>query len=201
MKVQMLHQCQECGAIGTPEVFDDETLVCTACGTSGGQWEEIPDDMTVELIVARLRLMEGITDGIADQYRTVLDSMKRAKERAERKRDAFLAWAKPLLEAYYLAHPPRGKAKNIDVAGTKLGYRSTAASFELIEGQPIKGSPADTTLHDALKWARANRPELVKVEISLAWADLKASLKDLAPDAELPPGVRRTEAKEEFFVR
>ena len=193
-----LFQCMDCGAMVIPRKMGG-SMICTTCGSMDAVFELIPDDATIEWIVGRFRIMKGAADGIQAQYKTVLESMKEAADRAQRRYDQFEAWVKPMLEAYYLAHPP-SKKKSIDLGGLTIGYRSSAASVELSPGNATKGDPLQLAhLHDALQWARKNQPELVKEEISLKWAELKTWALT-HKDVEVP-GVKAVEAKETFYVK
>ena len=56
-----------------------------------------------------------------------------------------------------------------------------------------------------LPWLKANRPELVKVEESPNWAELKKAVKVVGDcvvtdDGEMVPGVKVTEQEDDFDV-
>lgn len=194
-----LYQCMDCGEVVTP-VLEDGVQTCPSCGVCDQGFEEIPGEEAIEYIVARLRRMKGRADGAEAQYKTVLELLKRDKERAERRLAGFIRWYQPTLKAYYEANAPK-KKKSLDVGGLTFGYRSTAAGLELVGEQPTKGNPEELeTLHEALRWAKEHAPAFVKTELSLKWGELKKWIASQETPVSVP-GVTTTPAVETFFVK
>jgi len=203
MKLEIERQCNSCGQLVKP-IVDDGFDACPECGVVNEGFEELVSTMSAEQVIARIRLLEGRAEGIGAQYKIVVDSLKKEKERAERRLEVFLTWAKPILQTYFHAHRP-AKKKSLVLAGTTIGFRTTGGKLKLAEdGGVVKGDPTDReTMHAALKWALENKPELVKQEVSLKLNDLVAWMNtQVAEGKEIEvPGVEKTPLEETFFIR
>lgn len=196
----VMFQCMDCGDVVIPAI-EEGIKICPKCGGFEAGFEEIPGEQAIEYIVARLRRMKGAAEGSKAQYQIVLESLKKHMERTERQMNGFIAWSRPVLEAYYKAHV-QAKKKSIDIGGTTIGYRSSAAGLELVEGAgATKGSSEElSTLHETLRWAKEHAPEFVKTEVSLKWGELKKWISSQEKPVEVP-GVTLTKSVETFFVK
>lgn len=197
-------QCMSCGALLQTTSQELSAIgCCPECGDSDAFFEDVPSEVTLEWMLARLRRLEAEAAASEASYKEVLQLLGAQKERSAKKLAYWVGFITPWCQKYLEANPPPKGKKSIVVAGTTIGYRGSPAAWQLDESQgETEGLPDSEELHPALKWAMDKAPELVKTTVELRWKGLKDRLGEMAEKGPVTvPGVVLAVAKETFFVR
>ncbi len=148
------------------------------------------DDASAEMLLARIREANAQYERMESWYAFQL-------QKAKEVRDRTVEWAERSLRGYFEMVPTKNSKtqKSYDLPGGKLVLKTQAPKF-------------DTKDEELVPWLEANgMKDLVKVEKSADWSNLKKRLK-LTPDGramatedgEIVPGVKVEPRDPKFTV-
>lgn len=158
----------------------------------------VDNDMKAEWVLSKIRGIRNDqkreNDELTRQMRFYQDQMDMINKQA----DDDVAFFESMLVPYFSERKESGFAKE-----TK-----TQTSYKLPSGKLIlkKQAPEyERNNAELLPWLKKNHPDLVKVEESPNWAELKKTIKVVGEsvstkDGEIVPGVKVTEREDKFEV-
>lgn len=158
----------------------------------------VDNDLKAEWCLTKIRNIRAEQkrekDELSRQMQFYVDQMKVIDQRAEEEEAFFLSMLKP----YFDSRVGEGFAK-----ATKTQISCKLPSGKMVLKHQNPKFDRDNAL--LLPWLKANRPELVKVEESPNWAELKKSVSVVGDgvataDGEMIPGVKVTEQEDTFEV-
>jgi hypothetical protein len=158
----------------------------------------VDNDLKAEWVLKKIRDIRANKqrekDELARQMQFYVDQMAAVDKRADEE-EAFF---KSMLLPYFNSRVDDGFAK---ATKTQVACKLPTGKMVLKHKNPI----FDRDNAVLLPWLKANRPELVKVEESPNWAELKKAVKVVGDgvvtaDGEMVPGVKVTEQEDDFDV-
>ena len=149
------------------------------------------DDLDAEYLIGRIREANR-------QYEKMEAWYARQLEKAKEVRNKTVTWAEANLRAYFDSLETKKKTK------TQISYELPSGKLVLKHQEP----KYETKDEELVPWLKQNgMTDMVKVEESAKWADLKKALL-IAPDGqsmitqdgEVVPGVTVTQREDKFTV-
>jgi hypothetical protein len=162
----------------------------------GDPEEETPEDVAVLDDASAVMLLDRIREANR-QYERMEAWYEFQKGKARTIRDNTVAWAERCLRAYFDMVPTRDTKtqRSYELPGGKLLLKHQDPEYKRDEAQLVK-------------WLKAEkRPELIKVEESAKWGELKKMLQVgpdgksmITADGEVVPGVTVMPREDKFSV-
>ena len=159
---------------------------------------EVDNDMKAEWVLTKIRRIRADQRKERDELTRQMQFYKDQMDLIDKQADDEVAWFESMLLPYFADRMDGGFTKSTK---TQIAYKLPTGKLMLKKQNP-KYERNDAEL---LPWLKANRPDLVKVEESPNWAELKKTVKVMGDgvvtdDGELVPGVKVTEQEDRFEV-
>ena len=159
---------------------------------------EVDNDMKAEWVLSKIRRIRADQKKETDELQRQMQFYKDQMDMIDKQADEEAAFFEAMLIPYFAERMEAGFTKSTK---TQTTYKLPTGKMVLKKQNP-KYERNDGEL---LPWLKENRPELVKVEESPNWAELKKSVKVVGEnvvtkDGEIVPGVKVTEVEDKFEV-
>lgn len=166
--------------------------------TQGRERFTVDNDMKAEWCLSKIRKVRADQKREKDELLRQMQFYQDQMAIIDKQADEEVSFFESMLVPYFSERMESGFTKS-----TK-----TQTTYKLPTGKLIlkKQGPTYDRKNDVLlPWLKANRPELVKVEESPNWAELKKTVtvvgdSVVTADGEVVPGVKVTEQEDEFKV-
>lgn len=158
----------------------------------------IDNDMKAEWVLSKIRATRSEQKRQRDELARQMQFYQDQMDMIDKQADEEVAWFESMLMPYLDERVESGFAKT-----TK-----TQTAYKLPTGKIMLKKPSPTFERDnaeLLPWLKENHPDLVKIEESPNWAELKKTVKVMGEnvvtaDGEVVPGVKVTEHEAKFEV-
>ena len=158
----------------------------------------VDNDMKAEWCLSKIRKVRAEQKREKDELLRQMQFYQDQMAIIDKQADEEAAFFESMLVPYFTERMESGFTKS-----TK-----TQTTYKLPTGKLIlkkQGPTYDRNNAELLPWLKANRPDLVKVEESPNWAELKKTVtvvgdSVVTADGEVVPGVKVTEQDDEFKV-
>ena len=168
--------------------------------------EEIPvrekitvdNDMKAEWCLSKIRTARAEQKRERDELKRQMQFYQDQMDMIDRQADEEVTFFESMLIPYFAERMESGFAKSTK---TQTSYKLPSGKLVLKKQEPTY----ERNNAELLPWLKANRPELVKVEESPNWAELKKTITVVGEsattkDGEVIPGVKVTEREDKFEV-
>ena len=158
----------------------------------------VDNDMKAEWCLNKIRKVRAeqkrAVDELNRQMQFYIDRIAEIDKQADEEETFF----KSMLLPYFQSRVDDGFAK---ATKTQIACKLPTGKMVLKKQEPVY----DRNNAELLPWLKANRPDLVKVEESPNWSELKKTVKVVGDavttkDGEIIPGVKVTEREARFEV-
>jgi len=158
----------------------------------------VDNDMKAEWCVSKIRKVRAEQKRERDELLRQMQFYQDQMAIIDKQADEEAAFFESMLIPYFAERMESGFTKSTK---TQTTYKLPTAKLILKK----QGPKFDRKDDELLPWLKANRPELVKVEESPNWAELKKTVtvvgdSVVTKDGEVVPGVKVTEQEDEFKV-
>ena len=158
----------------------------------------VDNDMKAEWVLAKIRGIRAEQKKEKDELTRQMQFYKDQMDMVDKQADADVAWFESMLAPYFADRMENGFTKS---SKTQISYKLPSGKIVLKHQEPKFDRQDD----ELVKWLKANRPEMVKVEESPKWSELKKTVKIVGDtittaDGEIIPGVKVTEREDKFEV-
>ena len=159
---------------------------------------EVDNDMKAEWVLSKIRRIREAQSKEQAELTRQMQFYKDQMALVDKQADNEVAWFESMLHPYFADRMEGGFTKQTK---TQITYKLPTGKMTLKKQNP-KYERNDAEL---LPWLKANRPDLVKVEESPNWGELKKAVKVMGDcvvteDGEIVPGVKVTEQEDRFEV-
>ena len=159
---------------------------------------EVDNDMKAEWVLSKIRRIRADQKKERDELIRQMQFYKDQMELVDKQADEEAAFFESMLIPYFAERMEAGFTKSTK---TQTVYKLPTGKLMLKKQGPVY----ERDNAELLPWLKENRPELVKVEESPNWAELKKSIKVVGEsvvtkDGEIVPGVKVTEQEDRFEV-
>ena len=159
---------------------------------------EVDNDMKAEWCLSKIRRIRADQQREKDELLRQMQFYKDQIELVDKKADDDAAFFEFILRGYFSKRVDDGFAKSTK---TQTVYKLPSGKLVLKKQSPVY----ERNNNELLPWLKQNHPDLVKVEESPNWAELKKTVQVVGEsvvtkDGEIVPGVKVTEREEEFEV-
>ena len=159
---------------------------------------EVDNDMKAEWVLTKIRRIREQQNKDNAELTRQMQFYKDQMDENDKRADEEVAFFESMLIPYF--------AERMDGGFTKA--TKTQTTYKLPTGKLVLKKQAPEFSRDnatLLPWLKENRPELVKVEESPNWAELKKAVTVVGEtvvtqDGEVVPGVKVTEREDKFEV-
>ena len=158
----------------------------------------VDNDMKAEWCLSKIRHIRADQKKQKDELERQMQFYRDQMEIIDKQADSDVQFFESMLVPYFADRMDGGYTKSTK---TKTTYKLPTGTLVLKKQQPVY----ERNNAELLPWLKANRPDLVKVEESPNWAELKKSIQIngegvVTKDGEVVPGVKVTEQEDTFEV-
>ena len=158
----------------------------------------VDNDMKAEWVLSKIRRIRADQKKEKDELARQMQFYQDQMDMIDRQADEEVTFFESMLIPYFAERMDSGFTKSTK---TQTTYKLPSGKLVLKKQEPTY----DRNNAELLPWLKANRPELVKVEESPNWAELKKTITVIGEaattkDGEVIPGVKVTEREDKFEV-
>lgn len=158
----------------------------------------VDNDMKAEWVLSKIRRIRADQKKEKDELARQMQFYQDQMDMIDRQADEEVTFFESMLIPYFAERMDSGFTKSTK---TQTTYKLPSGKLVLKKQEPTY----DRNNAELLPWLKANRPELVKVEESPNWAELKKTITVVGEaattkDGEVIPGVKVTEREDKFEV-
>jgi hypothetical protein len=158
----------------------------------------VDNDMKAEWVLGKIRHIRADQKKEKDELTRQMQFYRDQMDLIDKQADDEVAFFESMLLPYFRERQDAGFTKETK---TQISYKLPTGKMMIKHQAP----EYERNNSELLPWLKENRPELVKVEESPNWAELKKSIKVVGgsvttEDGELVPGVKVTEREDRFEV-
>lgn len=158
----------------------------------------VDNDMKAEWVLSKIRRIRADQKKEKDELARQMQFYQDQMDMIDRQADEEVTFFESMLIPYFAERMDSGFTKSTK---TQTTYKLPSGKLVLKKQEPTY----DRNNAELLPWLKANRPELVNVEESPNWAELKKTITVVGEaattkDGEVIPGVKVTEREDKFEV-
>lgn len=158
----------------------------------------VDNDMKAEWCLSKIRMVRAEQKREKDELARQMQFYQDQMDMIDKQADEDVTFFESMLIPYFAERMESGFTK---ATKTQTTYKLPTGKMVLKHQEPTY----ERNNAELLPWLKANRPDLVKVEESPNWADLKKTVKVVGEsivtkDGEIIPGVKVTEREDKFEV-
>lgn len=158
----------------------------------------VDNDMKAEWCLNKIRRVRSEQQKEKDELKRQMQFYQDQMDMIDKQAQDDVDFFESMLIPYFAERMESGFTKSTK---TQTTYKLPTGTLKLKKQNPVY----DRNNDELLPWLKANKPELVKVEESPNWAELKKTVKIVGEnivtkDGEIIPGVKVTEQEDKFEV-
>ena len=158
----------------------------------------VDNDMKAEWVLSKIRRIRADQKKEKDELQRQMQFYQDQMSMIDKQADDEVSFFESMLIPYFAERMESGFAKSTK---TQTSYKLPSGKLMLKKQEPTY----ERNNAELLPWLKKNRPELVKVEESPNWAELKKTITVVGEsattkDGEVIPGVKVTEREDKFEV-
>ena len=158
----------------------------------------VDNDMKAEWVLSKIRRIRADQKKDKDELTRQMQFYQDQMDAVDKQADDEVSFFESMLIPYFAERMESGFTK---ATKTQTTYKLPTGKLVLKHQEPTY----ERNNAELLPWLKANRPELVKVEESPNWSELKKAVKVVGEsvvtkDGEVVPGVKVTEREDKFDV-